>query len=349
VLFLIPQVNAYWKDVLLAWRRSENRLQVRIGAVTPVDTDLALWGTWIERIGPGLRPRPMYYGKLRQGYPTPLLSLFRQLWTVRPSHVVVYGFSGWTLVACVGRRLGLWKRLTLLWEGSTPGVDMKADRLRQALRRWALTCADEACTQSQAGAEYLVSLRPSISLRVRPWLCVNPARFVARTRPNSTEVVRMVFVGSLEKRKGVDFLLAVLADLPGNWQLDLIGPQSGPLLHCADPRIRRVGPRSPEEIQAGLGEFDVFLSPSREDTWGVAPIEAAAAGLLVVVSTEVPSRVERPHWLALPLDQACWRQALKQIVAAPEEALRQGGQARDHETTLYARAVPPWLGQGQGS
>jgi len=235
------------------------------------------------------------------------------------------------------------KRLTILWEGSTPGVDMKGDHLRQMLRRWALASADQACTQSQEGADYLTSLGTPVKPTISSWLCVDPSHFESRPGHNRGGTIRFVFVGSVEKRKGVDFLLDVVRQLPGNWRLDLIGPilwqPSGP----PDPKINWLGPRSPQQIKALLKDYDVFLFPTREETWGVAPIEAAAAGLVVVTSTSVPAQIERPHWISLAMEKDVWVQALAKIVAAPEAVLDQAPLARRAELSIYAQARPPWL------
>jgi glycosyltransferase involved in cell wall biosynthesis len=338
-LFLNPEMNAYWRDILENWKKWEPHLQVRTGTLTGTGQ---AWPTWVKQIGGGRRQnRPMYYGGLQQRHPTPFGPLLWEMLQLRPRHLVCYGFSGWTLLACLWRRLGLCRQLTLLWEGSSPGVDLRADRVRQKLRSWALRQADLAVTQSPQGEAYLKSLASPTPLSQVAWLFANPQRYQPR-KEWAAGPLRLIYVGSLEERKGTDFLLEVLAELPGDWQLDLVGPwlmPSGPPTH---PKIRLWGQCPPEQVQSLLAQSQLFLFPSREETWGVAPIEAACSGLAIFVSEFTPSRHLRPHWRSLPLSVNAWRQSLEDLIHHPEGLPALASESRASEERLYGQVKLPW-------
>ena len=95
--------------------------------------------------------------------------------------------------------------------------------------------------------------------------------------------MRILFVGGDFVRKGGDVLLEAFAALPsGSAELRLVtrstvdrhpGVAVFHGLHPGDPELRRLFQTS-----------DVFVLPSRSETFGIAAIEAGAAGIPVVVS-----------------------------------------------------------------
>lgn len=107
---------------------------------------------------------------------------------------------------------------------------------------------------------------------------------------------RWVYVGSLIERKGVDtllesFALAVERDPSRPWHLTLVG--DGPLREQLEARVAElgfgervtfVGTVPPEEVGGYLRAADVLVHLSAYETFGITIIEAAAAGLPVVVT-----------------------------------------------------------------
>jgi len=110
----------------------------------------------------------------------------------------------------------------------------------------------------------------------------------------------VLFVGVLDRRKGVPALLAALTavaeipDLPP-WSVLMVG--SGPLgpevdrWAAAHPEVRvvRTGFVQPAYMAKYYAASDIFVLASLEDPWGAVCLEALIAGLPQVTSSKVGS------------------------------------------------------------
>ncbi len=126
----------------------------------------------------------------------------------------------------------------------------------------------------------------------------NPVRF--DDIPLRAEPVRSfdrwLFIGNLVERKGVDRLLESFIeeyDATGNQALSLTIIGDGPLReslhdlatrHGVSDRVHFLGTISPSEVAEHLTRHDVLVHLSRYETFGITLVEAAAAGLPVVVT-----------------------------------------------------------------
>lgn len=110
-------------------------------------------------------------------------------------------------------------------------------------------------------------------------------------------------VGRLHPSKGVDLLIAAFrATAPADAALVLLGdgPQRGELerLAAGDARIHFLGHRS--DVHECLQDCDLFVSPSREESFGLAIIEAMSLGLPVIATaTNGPAEYLRAHPVSL--------------------------------------------------
>ncbi len=94
-------------------------------------------------------------------------------------------------------------------------------------------------------------------------------------------------VGRLHESKGPDVLISAFrAAAPDRAALVLLGegPQRAGLekLAANDPRIHLLGHRA--DVHACLRDCDLFVSPSREESFGLAIIEAMSLGLPVIAT-----------------------------------------------------------------
>ena len=125
-------------------------------------------------------------------------------------------------------------------------------------------------------------------------------------------------VGRLHPSKGVDVLISAFkVSAPPDAALVIVGegPQRAQLerLSAGDPRIHFAGYRS--DVQRLLQDMDLFVSPSREESFGLAILEAMRAGLPIISSaTEGPKDIfaaQPVQWVA-PASVAELALALKQ-------------------------------------
>lgn len=105
---------------------------------------------------------------------------------------------------------------------------------------------------------------------------------------------RMLSVGRIDHRKGIDTAIDALAGLPREATLTIVG--EGDAEHLADlraqvarlgldGRVTFAGGRARAELPAIYAEHDVVVFPVRwDEPWGLVPIEAMACGRPVVAS-----------------------------------------------------------------
>lgn len=110
----------------------------------------------------------------------------------------------------------------------------------------------------------------------------------------------ILFIGRLITKKHADTLLEAFNEIDAPMDIKLIiigdGDQSEPLKHQCDQlkladHVRFLGFLEPNEVLEWLSISDIFALASNE-TWGVAPIEAAAAGKYLLLSSEIGSAKE---------------------------------------------------------
>jgi glycosyltransferase involved in cell wall biosynthesis len=105
---------------------------------------------------------------------------------------------------------------------------------------------------------------------------------------------RLVYVGRLDPRKGVDTAVEALAQLPPEARLELIGGwdrREEARLRAlaaelgAEGRVEFSGQRGRTEIAAAYAACDAVVFPVRwEEPWGLVPLEAMAKGRPVVAT-----------------------------------------------------------------
>ncbi|WP_370328246.1 glycosyltransferase family 4 protein [Euzebya sp.] len=154
----------------------------------------------------------------------------------------------------------------------------------------------------------------------------------ARPRP-AGPLPRVVFAGRLEHEKGVDVLLAATEGLDCEVVVAGAGTQAPALRRSAHDRVRFEGHLAQPALAALLRSAAVVVVPSRYEPFGLAALEAMAAGvpvvasavggLLDVVAGDAGVRVP-------PGDVRALRQAISAVLGDPDRAaaLARTGQAR---------------------
>jgi glycosyltransferase involved in cell wall biosynthesis len=117
-------------------------------------------------------------------------------------------------------------------------------------------------------------------------------RELMRRVGGSENAVLLLYAGRLSKEKNLSVLPEVLARLAGHRRFDyrLVvagdGPFAAELRHsleeCAPGRSLFLGHCEREELRANLHAADVFIHPNPREPFGIAPLEAMAAGLPLI-------------------------------------------------------------------
>ena len=197
-------------------------------------------------------------------------------------------------------------------------------------------------------------------LRVIP-NAIHSAAFVRAAGPRAPGPVRILFVGMLSARKGLDELGAALARLLAdgvrNFVLDLLGGEEvlgdgkryRQRFHemGLDPWIRFHGLKTGTDKLDFYHRADLFVLPSRSESFGIVNLEAMASGLPVISTRTgaVPEYIiSGEHGLLIePGDSAALAHALHRLIEDEPLRTRLGAagqrQAERYDWRVVGRAL----------
>jgi glycosyltransferase involved in cell wall biosynthesis len=110
------------------------------------------------------------------------------------------------------------------------------------------------------------------------------------SEPAGDKGLRIIFIGSLIRRKGVDLLLEAEQRLSAQGyriSIDIYGPGNASQLKTNNASIHYRGKIPFGQAQKVIAPYDLLVLPSRYDGWGVVVNEALCAGVPVVCSDTV--------------------------------------------------------------
>lgn len=159
----------------------------------------------------------------------------------------------------------------------------------------------------------------------RPNLTITPEQI--RQRASYSGPLRLLFVGNLIPRKGLDALLDALVHADPNWTLTIAGsPTADPAYaqHIAQrakqfPQpIKRLGALDDSEITQCYLDHDVLVVPSSYEGFGIVYLEGMGAGL-PAIGTNAGGATEiitpgRDGYLISPNDSAALAQHLNSLI-----------------------------------
>jgi glycosyltransferase involved in cell wall biosynthesis len=156
-------------------------------------------------------------------------------------------------------------------------------------------------------------------------------------------------VGRWSYKKGLDLLLEAIAGIP-DAHVALVGFDDGDGTTAELERIRAhadlryrvhlVPPFDRSQPRELYAEADVFVLPSRDESFGMVAAEAAAAGVASVVTDQcgVAELLRDRAALVVPVEVGAIRAAIEQLLGDPELRTRlgEGGRAVAAETSWNA-------------
>lgn len=211
---------------------------------------------------------------------------------------VPHGLAGWAAARGAGAAL-----VTTFYGAEIRWAEKRFPPARPFLRWY---CARSALVAiSESTREMIASYAEGRPIQVIPYGVPLPeerpegdAHAEAQAGDSSAEAPRILFVGRLVARKGVDRLLEALAEVaPSPWRLEIVGfgPERGPLESRAEAlgisdRVDFLGRVTTVELVAAYRRAACFVLPAtldeREDTegLGVVLLEAMSYGVPVVAT-----------------------------------------------------------------
>jgi L-malate glycosyltransferase len=286
----------------------------------------------------------------RGGYLLAALAARRRVQALAPDLVHAHYASSYGLwgAAC-GRKpffLSVW--------GSDVYDFPRRGALQRHLLRWNLCRADVLCATSEAlAAETRRYADPCARLHVIPF-GVDTERFQPRPGEAGHAGVVLGTARNLQRTYGLDVLLEAFTRLPADaaemaggpitlWVAGH-GPEEAALKRQAatlgiSGRAHFFGALPHERMPAFLWGLDLFVNPSRAESFGVAALEAAASGLPVVASRVggLPEVVVdgETGLLVRPDDPAALAGALAGLIRDAERRRSFGRAARAYAVARY--------------
>jgi glycosyltransferase involved in cell wall biosynthesis len=223
-----------------------------------------------------------------------LLSLFGHLRRLRPDVVLCFQHYGSLVGAPVARAAGI-RTVIANWNSArelTPAWLQLTDRWLGTLGLFARVVTNSrSVTQDFAGYPEAYRRRlVRIDHGFESKTCgIDPAIARARLRL-PTKAVLLGCVARLHPLKNLSLAIRLLS-FDASWHLAIAGqgPDQDSLtalareLGCAD-RVHFLGELSPDRVATLLSALDVFVFPSLAETFGLAVVEAADAGVPVVAN-----------------------------------------------------------------
>jgi glycosyltransferase involved in cell wall biosynthesis len=223
-----------------------------------------------------------------------IFTMMRRIWCGNFDALLAYQSTASILVGVVGWLRGC--RLRIVHQTCTPAETAAPlrllDKLVGALGFYSVNVANSAATEA-AFAGYPARYRRAIVLIEHGVDMPTPARLreeVRRDLDVPADRPLILSVGRLVEQKNQDILIQALARLP-EVHLVLAGGGLKHDSHCAlavslgvTGRAHLLGPLPSDRIADLYAAADLFAFPSTWETFGLAAVEAAMAGLPMVVS-----------------------------------------------------------------
>jgi glycosyltransferase involved in cell wall biosynthesis len=245
----------------------------------------------------------------------------------------------------------------VIWATLSDHTEVGRSRVQQTVRRRLLRRAAAVVTNGSAGARYLRRMGAPESRIYRMPQTIDVAAFRGVARAGAPDPRRLLYVGQLAERKGLEPFVRTLAAWlnarPGErCELRIAGGEPDAELlaaAAAAPNLSVVplGAVPYDRLPAVYAEAGVLVFPTLADEWGLVVNEALAAGVPVLgsaYSQAVEDLVEDgvTGWVFRPDDSADARRALdRALTSAPETLQRMSAAARARGAELT-----PELGAG---
>jgi len=214
---------------------------------------------------------------------------------------------------------------------------------QDALRHAAAVVVTSAPMAALLATDYAVARR---RIHIAPPGVDRPDPLIVR---HDHTPIRFLTVGSLIPRKGHGDLIAAFAAIRDlDWQAEIVGDATMNPAHASDlahairtagldDRVRLTGALDEAAVARRYAEADCFVLASHYEGYGMAYMEAIAAGLPVIGTTGAAEAIGNGGAMIAPGDVAALTTLLRGFVT--DAGARAGLRAR---ATAAARTLPQW-------
>lgn len=220
------------------------------------------------------------------------------------------------------------------WTDGTLHSERNINRLQKKLRRSVIAKAAAYIGSSTRSREAQIAYGADPARCFISFLTADLDKY--KLEPEGRDASRLLCVGSLIERKGVDLLLQALAGVEAPFTLALAGagPEEERLrklageLHIQD-RVEFLGYLQLDELRRQYSKSGIFVLPTREDCFALVILEAMCAGLPVICSKYadgVSDLVEDGvnGVIVDPYDTERFKNQIESLLQEPERAAHMG-------------------------
>lgn len=149
------------------------------------------------------------------------------------------------------------------------------------------------------------------------------------------KTVKVLYVGQISHRKGIKILLEAAKQFRGRGvEFELIGPLVSPEVLDRMPSNAQWAGTSPHGgVAAAMRHADIFVLPTLEDACALVTIEAMAAGLPVITTSNNGASERILQWqngvVIAPGEIVALINALQRLIESPDDRERIGRAARE--------------------
>ena len=216
------------------------------------------------------------------------------------------------------------------WTDGTLFSERNRNFVQKFLRRFVITRADSYIASSTKSKEAQIYYGADAEKCHISLLSVDVEKYIQK--PGGTGIGKILYVGSLIERKGVDLLLQALSKSMSPFDLYLAG--AGEEMHNLKSLAKELkiteyvhflGQLSREELLVHYADSDLFVLPTREDCFALVILEAICAGLPIVCSKYADGAYDmiedgKNGFIIDPYDTEMFTEKIDQLLKNPDLA-----------------------------
>ncbi|WP_143315767.1 glycosyltransferase family 4 protein [Clostridium sp. HBUAS56017] len=218
------------------------------------------------------------------------VGIIGRLKEIKPDVVIGCEYNPTILLAFIWCKIRKLKYIS--WSDGTLNSEKDINKVQFLLRKLICRNADSLVASSTATKMAQIKYGAKEEKIFISLLTVDIDKYIIKRNFNkANEVPRLIYVGSLIKRKGVDLLLDALSLVNHEFVLNVVGEGEEKYKLEAQARelgimnkVKFLGYLQQNDLKKVYAESDIFILPTREDCFGLVIIEAMCAGLKVIVS-----------------------------------------------------------------